>query len=146
MRGRFTRIFLERLSQDHSKEMIKHLLPQSKLPVELIDKITHLAGGNPLFLEEIIRMLIDRRMISSTNDQWELEPKEGTVENLMIPDTLQGLILTRFDQLSSIQRRLLQVASIIGRDFNSNLLRVVLHITDPTLFEEILLNSYTGIS
>ena len=92
VRGRFTRIFLERLSLDHSEEMIKHLLPQSKLPVELISKITHLAGGNPLFLEEIIRMLIDRRMILLKNNCWELESKEGTVENLMIPDTLQGLI------------------------------------------------------
>ena len=138
VRGRFTRLFLERLSPEHSKEMIKHLLPQSRLPDGLINKITHLAGGNPLFLEEIIRMLIDRRMILLKNNCWELDPKEGAVENLMIPDTLQGLILTRFDQLSSIQRRLLQVASIIGRDFNSNLLWAVLQITDPSLFEEIL--------
>ncbi len=138
MRGRFTRLLLGRLSEDQSKEMIEYLLPQNKLPDDLIHKITHLAGGNPLFLEEIIRMLIDRRMILIKDNCWQLEPTEGAVENLMIPDTLQGLILIRFDQLSSIQRRLLQVASIIGRDFNSNLLRVVLQITDPTLFKEIL--------
>jgi class 3 adenylate cyclase/Tfp pilus assembly protein PilF len=138
MRGRLTRLSLGRLSEDHSKEMIKYLLPQNLLPENLILKITHLAGGNPLFLEEIIRMLIDRRLILIKDNCWQLEPTDGEVENLMIPDTLQGLILTRFDQLSSIQRRLLQVASIIGRDFNSDLLRVVLQITDPTLFKEIL--------
>lgn len=135
---RFTRISLGRLTEENSKEMINYLLPQSKLPESLITKVIHLAGGNPLFLEEIIRMLIDRRMISLKDNIWQLEPAEGTVENLMIPDTLQGLILVRFDQLSSIQRRLLQVASIIGRDFNSNLLRVVLQIADPTLYKEIL--------
>ncbi len=138
MRGRFSRILLERLSEDQSKEMIEYLLPGNKIPPELINRITNLSGGNPLYLEEIIRMFIDKRMISSTNNQWHLEPVEGAIQDLMIPDTLQGLILTRFDQLSSIQRRLLQVASIIGRDFNSKLLCEVLRITEPTLFEEIL--------
>ncbi len=138
MRGRFSNILLGRLSDEQCREVVEFLLPENKLPLELINKITALAGGNPLFLEEIIRMLIDRRLITIESGQWDLEALDGGIQELEIPDTLQGLILSRFDQLSSIQRRLLQVASIIGRDFNSKLLRVVLQITDPSLFDEIL--------
>ncbi len=138
MHGRLSNIQLTRLTNEQSREVVDYLLPENRLPQDLIDRIISLAGGNPLFLEEIIRMLIDRRLISIEKGQWEMEDEKLSVQNLAIPETLQGLILTRFDQLSSIQQRLLQVASIIGRDFNSDLLRVVLQITDPSLLDEIL--------
>lgn len=138
MRGRFSRISLGRLTSDQSMEMLEHLLPNNRIPKLLISRILDLSGGNPLFLEEIIRMLIDQRMITIRENEWYMEQGEDSINTIEIPDTLQGLILTRFDQLSAIQRRLLQVASIIGRDFNSRLLRVVLQISEPTLFDEIL--------
>lgn len=138
LKGRYSRLLLDRLTTEQSREMIGNILLGSDLPIDLVERIALQAGGNPLFLEEIIRMLIDKRMISRKDNIWTLEPGQGAVENLLIPDTLQGLILTRFDQLSSIQRRLLQVASIIGRDFNSKILQIVLQITDRTLFDEIL--------
>jgi predicted ATPase len=83
------------------------------------------AEGNPFFVEEVIRMLVDRGLIERYEDRWIATEKVASVE---IPDTLQGLLLARIDRLPPESRRTLRVASVIGRQFAVSLLERLLEV------------------
>jgi adenylate cyclase len=68
--------------------------------------------GNPLFVEEVIRMLIERGVIRSEGERWVATQEVSDVD---IPDTIHGLLLARVDRLPLEIRRTLRVASVIGR-------------------------------
>ena len=134
----FRLIEIERLQPKESSKLIDNYLHPHTLPDRLIDRIIKFGNGNPYFIAELIRTLVDQGAILF-DETWKLAPDKKAQANLDIPDTLQGLILSRFDRLSAVQRRLLQVASVIGRDFNSVILRDVLRIGEPSFFDEVLL-------
>ena len=85
------------------------------------------AEGNPLFVEEIVRMLIDREAIELRDGRWTATAKVVEVE---IPETLHGLLLARIDRLPAEARRVLRVASVIGRTFPVSVLDHV--VKDPS--------------
>ena len=109
-----TEIRLAPLSQDASRELVSNLLRIESLPPETRDLILAKAEGNPFFVEEVIRMLIDRGAIVNDGDRWVATAKIGRIE---IPDTLHGLLLARIDRLPQESKRTLRVASVIGRQF-----------------------------
>ncbi|HEU4973128.1 MAG TPA: adenylate/guanylate cyclase domain-containing protein [Gaiellaceae bacterium] len=107
-RVRSTAIELEPLSEDESAELVEQLLDQlaggsgerpGSLPQEALER----AEGNPLFVEETIRMFLE----SGTSD--------GSADR--VPDTLQALIAARIDHLAPDAKTLLQRASVVGRVF-----------------------------
>ena len=127
--GRFLHLRLIQLSSEDSQQLLKELLVIPDLPAGLHNEIITRAAGNPFYLEEILRMLIDEQKIIFQDQAWRLAP--GTsLEPLGVPDTLQGLILARFDRLELIQRRVLQVASVMGRNFSSAVLAAVMQTED----------------
>ena len=128
---------LDRLDASASQQLVQNLFHPHLIPEQVTARLVNLGNGNPFFLEELVRMLIEKGLVHY-EEGWRSTEEQLEEFSLEIPDTIQGLILSRFDRLSAVQRRLLQVASIIGRDFNSHLLREVLKITDPILFDEIL--------
>ena len=118
-----TELTLRPLSQDDSRELVANLLMIESLPVTVRDFILARAEGNPFFVEEVIRMLIDRGAIVRENEQWVAT---SSVEGIEIPDTLQGLLLARIDRLPEDAKRTLRVASVIGRQFSVRVLENVL--------------------
>jgi predicted ATPase/class 3 adenylate cyclase len=134
----FHQIHLESLSPDQSEQLISYLLTIPELPPTLKEYILNRAAGVPFYLEEILRMLIDNQVIQHSPQGWEIAP-EMNIQELGIPDSLEGLILARFDRLREDQRRTLQTASVIGREFNLNVLKTALQALDPKRIDEILL-------
>jgi class 3 adenylate cyclase/tetratricopeptide (TPR) repeat protein len=107
-RVRSTAIELEPLSEEESAKLVEQLLSQlagaagerpRSLPKEAIDR----AEGNPLFVEETIRMLIESGTAGAASSR--------------VPDSLQALIAARIDHLAPDAKTLLQRASVIGRVF-----------------------------
>lgn len=96
----------------------------------LPDKILDRAGGNPLFIEEIVRSLIELGLLKRDGQQWQIVTGEATVT---IPDTIQAMLLTRVDRLPQEARRLAQEAAVIGRRFDATLLEAV--TADPARLE-----------
>src|SRR5262249_58985980 len=84
------------------------------------------AGGNPFYLEEIIRDLIAEGVLVRTGDGWACAERAAGVE---VPVTVQGLILSRLDRLPASARRLAQEAAVLGPAFEASLLRLV--ASDP---------------
>jgi predicted ATPase len=121
--GSLTEIALGSLSDRDSRQLVANLLEIEALPEHLRSLILKKAEGNPLFVEEVIRMLIDRGAIVRSNGGWVAGAEIDTVE---IPDNLQGLLLARIDRLPEEAKQTLRVASVIGRQFPVKVLEYVL--------------------
>ena len=105
---------LEPLGAEDGERLVGNLLAVDSLPVATRAMILARSEGNPLFVEEIVRMLIDRDAIELVDGRWVAT---STVVDVEIPETLQGLLLARIDRLPGDARRVLRVASVIGRTF-----------------------------
>ena len=89
---------------------------------ELHERIVRQAGGNPLYLEEVVRGLISDGVLVHDASRWRCVPTAGTVE---VPSSIEGLLLSRVDRLPARARRTLQSAAILGPEFESVLLAAV---------------------
>ena len=118
-----TEIRLEPLSLPESRTLVSKLLTIESLADDTRDSILARAEGNPFFVEEVIRMLIDRGAIVRDGERWVATDKVAEVE---IPETLHGLLLARIDRLPQASKRTLRVASVIGRQFGVTILERLL--------------------
>ena len=89
---------------------------------QLSDLVANRAGGNPLFVEEIVRSLIGKGVLVREGDRWATP---ASCEAVDVPSTLHGLLLSRIDRLPAERRRLLQEAAVLGAAFDEALLREV---------------------
>jgi class 3 adenylate cyclase len=111
-----TCIELTPLTLDESRQLLDNLLGGGDLGPRTVELILNKAEGNPFYIEEVIRSLIDHAMLRRADDSqgWTVV---GNVETVEIPDTLQGVIMSRIDRLNPEMKHLLQIASVIGRNF-----------------------------
>jgi class 3 adenylate cyclase len=86
------------------------------LPQELVEEITRRSEGIPLYVVETIRMLLDRGLLVQEGARYVVT---GDVSDLDVPETLQALVASRLDGLSSTERSLLQDASVLGHSFTA---------------------------
>jgi class 3 adenylate cyclase len=114
---------LDPLSGDDTRTLVANLLKVESLPQATRDHILEKSEGNPFFVEEVIRMLIDRGAIVRQSERWIATAQVSDVE---IPATLQGLLLARIDRLPPESKRTLRVAAVIGRQFGVTMLERLL--------------------
>jgi class 3 adenylate cyclase/tetratricopeptide (TPR) repeat protein len=122
---RLTHIELTPLSDAQSAELIAALIGPDTLPPETRDLIVKNAAGNPYYIQELIHSLIIGGVLvcDAQADRWRVT---RTVTTLDLPDNLQRLLVARIDRLSPDERFVLQVASVIGSVFWSNVVRAVI--------------------
>lgn len=118
-------IELAPLSYDESYQLLDHLMGHCDMTEKTRHSILNKAEGNPFFIEEVIRSMIDSGLIIRSEDDQRWIVTKG-IEDLEIPDTLQGVIMARIDRLDLATKRILQVASVIGRNFSYRVLDQVL--------------------
>src|SRR5688572_1080711 len=116
-------IHLDPLTPADSRALVANLLEIESLPEAVRDLILARAEGNPFFVEEVVRMLIERGVIVSQANRWVATEDIGAIE---IPETLHGLLLARIDQLPESAKRSLRIASVIGRQFPVRVLERVM--------------------
>ena len=116
-------IALAPLDEADSRSLVANLLEVESLPGRLRDFIVERADGNPFFVEEVIRMMIERGWVVLRDGRWV---GSDTIAAAEVPPTLQGLLTARIDRLPDESRRILRVASVIGRDVPVRLLETVL--------------------
>jgi class 3 adenylate cyclase len=116
-------INLSPLPEEASRELVSNLLEIEALPDRVRDLILERAEGNPFFVEEIIRELIEREAIVKEGERWAVGQELSSID---IPDNLQGLLLARIDRLPDDVKRTLRVAAVIGREFSVKVLQEVL--------------------
>jgi serine/threonine protein kinase/class 3 adenylate cyclase len=126
MGPRLTELALNELSEEDSRQLISNLLDVGSLPDDVRTLILKKSEGNPFYVEEVIRMLIDNGAIVRNRDGWAAGQGLATVE---IPGNLQGLLLARIDRLPDDAKQVLRLASAIGRQFSVKVLEQVLATT-----------------
>jgi class 3 adenylate cyclase/tetratricopeptide (TPR) repeat protein len=121
---RFQEIILSRLSEEHSAALVANLIGRLDPPVALREQILRKAEGNPFFIEEVIRSLVtDGVLVRGPRDHaWRLAER---VDQVNLPDTIQGLILARIDRLEEEVKQALKLASVIGRSFFHRVLSAI---------------------
>ncbi len=130
---RFTELTLWPLTDEESRQLIKHLLKIDPMPKAMEHLLLNRAEGNPLFLEEVIRSLIEEEVIQRKEDRWEITRPATDVD---IPNTLQGVLTARIDRLDEDVKRVLQVAAVIGRVFPRFILEPI--VNNPNILEKAL--------
>jgi predicted ATPase len=134
MGGRLTEMTIKELSETDSQQLVFNLLDTQTLPGQMRSLILKKADGNPFFVEEVIRMLIDRGALVKSGGQWSVS---GEVADIDIPDNLQGLLMARIDRLPDEEKHILRVASVIGRQFSVKALEQVVEKTSMKLIRQL---------
>ena len=111
-----TTITIKSLDLNASRELVNDILQNvSDLPQELVETVAKNAEGNPFYLEELIKVLIEDGVIVKGEDIWQIIPQRLT--QLRVPATLTGVLQARLDRLPTTENEVLERAAVIGRTF-----------------------------
>lgn len=139
----FTAARLQPLQEADSRRLVGNLLEIDSLPEDVRELVLDRSEGNPFFIEEIVRMLVDRGLIEKAGERWVASSR---ITRLDVPDTLHGLLTSRIDALPAEARRLARVAAVIGRRFETRLLAAVaLEGDDVTIPPELNVLEARGV-
>jgi class 3 adenylate cyclase/tetratricopeptide (TPR) repeat protein len=105
---------LEPLDPSQTETLIENLLGDAELPKEASRQIAKAAGGNPLFVEEMLHMLVDDGLLRRENGSWR---PAGDLSNVTVPPTIRALLGARLDRLRNAERAVLERAAVIGEEF-----------------------------
>ena len=129
--GIFKEITIRDLSQSEVRKIAESMLGGSVNP-NLVQKLSIESGGGPLFVVESLRMMFESGSLFQRDGSWQL-----SVDKLGIPSKVKDIILRRLNSLTSIQRRTLDVASVMGDKFDPQLLAAVLNIDSLEALETL---------
>jgi class 3 adenylate cyclase/tetratricopeptide (TPR) repeat protein len=116
------RVAVQALTQDDTAAMVESVLEASSLPEELRSLIGRKAEGNPLFVEEITKSLLEQGVLQVRDGRVELATD---ISNVAVPDSIQDVLMARIDRLADEPKRAIQLASVIGREFALRLLEKI---------------------
>ena len=122
-----TPIVLAPLSPEDSAVVIRSSLAADEVPNALVRLLHDRAGGNPFFLEELCRALAEEGRLRVERGRVSVS---GLLDNLELPDTVQGVLRTRLDRLDGGTRQLVRVAAVMGREFSLDVLAHALGVED----------------
>jgi class 3 adenylate cyclase len=115
----YTAIALKELTRDDSLDLVKNLLGIKSMPDDFSRLLVDKSQGNPFYLEELVKSLIEQGNIIEGKEGWKFA---GDAKKLQLPDTVEAVILSRIDRLDLQERDVLQVSSVLGREFDGFLL------------------------
>lgn len=118
----YTRITLHALPKSQTAAMVERVLQSSDVPAEVRALIADKAEGNPLFIEELSKALVEDGTLQRVNGGYRLA---RSLSEVTIPETIQGVIMARIDRLPEASKSALQIASVIGREFTARLVERV---------------------
>ena len=128
-----TRIDLEPLDPGAAVDVVRASLRAEECPDPLVRKVIETTGGNPFFIEEVCRTLLETGTVDVEDG---VASVRRPLDEHAIPDTVQAVLRTRLDRLDPEARELLRTASVIGRTFGLDLLRRI--APSPTRVESAL--------
>jgi predicted ATPase/class 3 adenylate cyclase len=118
-RSFYTTLTLHSFSEAETLAMAGHVLGTVQFPAELQTALMAKAEGVPLFIEEVTKTLLDLGVLQREDGAYRLVKNLNEVS---VPDTIQGIIMARLDRLGEDGKRAVQMASVIGRQFLVRLL------------------------
>ncbi|MGD0237979.1 MAG: adenylate/guanylate cyclase domain-containing protein, partial [Syntrophorhabdales bacterium] len=110
----YVEMVLRPLPEKMSEALIRNMLDIGTLQHAFVTSIVERTGGNPFFIEEVVRSLIDEQVLLPKAGRFQLTDKAATIS---IPNTVEALLMARIDRLEEQTRELVKEASVVGRSF-----------------------------
>jgi predicted ATPase/class 3 adenylate cyclase len=129
-----SQVNLNRLSNRESLAMLSYLLGADEIDKDLEELILEKTEGVPFFIEELIKSLKDLKIIERKDNKYHLTKD---IKGLLIPSTIQDVIMARVDSLPEETKSLLQTGSVVGREFSYDLIKRVTDITQEELLSHL---------
>ena len=131
-RPNYRNLRLEPLESGSLTTLLHSLLGSDPALESLKNFVLDRAGGNPFFVEELVRTLVDRKVLEGSRQNYKVvKPISGNE----IPPTVQAVLAARIDALPKAEKRLLQEAAVIGHDVPLSLLKEISSLPDSELRE-----------
>ncbi len=127
-------LILHRLSNRESLEMVNHILGTKEVERGLEELILEKAEGVPFFIEEFIKSLQDIKAIERKDNRYHLAKD---IQDVTIPSTIQDVIMARVDSLSEGAKGVLQIGSVVGREFSQDLIQKVTGLSERELLSHL---------
>jgi len=119
----YTKVGLTQLGTVSRSQLVQVILEGGEVVPELKELVLNRSGSNPLFVEELIHSLLENGTIQKKNHQYVLTRNASDIH---VPDTIQGIIAARIDRMEESLKRVMQVASVIGREFVFRILQTIM--------------------
>ena len=117
-----TSVHLEPLSEPEADALIENLLGHPALTPEIRERIRAAANGNPLFVEEMLSMLVDDAVLVQKDGEWVATTDLSSVQ---VPPAISALLASRLDRLSPEERRVVEAAAVVGEVFDRSAVRAL---------------------
>jgi predicted ATPase/class 3 adenylate cyclase len=124
-----TQVTLNRLGRTQVEAMIPSLTGDKALPTDMVEQVIAKTDGVPLFVEELVKMILESGLVREQADSYVLT---GPLPPLAIPSTLHDSLMARLDRLSTA-RELVQLGAVLGREFTYELLQAVSPVDEIAL-------------
>jgi class 3 adenylate cyclase/predicted ATPase len=128
-RSHLSQLRLDRLPRLQVETLVRQLTGGKPLPTEVLEQVIAKTDGVPLFVEELVKMLLESGLVREEADRYALT---GPLPPLAIPATLQDSLMARLDRLSTA-RAVAQLGAVLGREFAYELLRAVAPLDEATV-------------
>ena len=126
-------IHLKPLTEPESRFLIQQALQEmAEIPADLLELVTKNAEGNPFYIEELIKMLVEDGVVDRSESPWRIDLSR--LDEYHIPSTLTGVIQSRLDSLPKEERIVLQQASVVGRVFWDQTVNYITQNVSPQSF------------
>ena len=126
----YTQLRLDPLPPESAAEILNSVLGNDHGLQSLKQLLIERTEGNPFFLEESVRTLVETKVLAGERGNYRLEKK---VESTQVPATVQAVLAARIDRLPPEEKQLLQSAAVIGKDVPFSLLQAITELSDEEL-------------
>lgn len=133
-RSTYRQLPLKALDSEDSRELLDSLLGQDRSIQNLAPKLVSRALGNPFFIEELVRSLVETGNIAGQPGAYRLVK---SVKTQALPRTVQTVLAARIDRLGETAKQVLQTASVIGQEFEEIILHRIVELTGTALEDSL---------
>jgi class 3 adenylate cyclase/tetratricopeptide (TPR) repeat protein len=126
----YTQLRIDPLPPESAEELLRDLLGDDFALQPFKRRLVERTEGNPFFLEEILRTLVETKVLTGTRGAYRLTK---ALEEIQVPATVQAVLAARIDRLSPEEKRLLQSAAVIGERVSFTLLQAVVETSEKEL-------------
>ncbi len=130
----FIRIALERLNEPAVEEFVRNNLGDAEFEEEFLERIYKESEGNPFFLLEVIHMLVEEGHLVKEDGEWKVGKN---LESVNIPSRVYDVVVRRVDRLMAEHRELLECASVMGLEFDSEVVGQVMGVNRIRLLKSL---------
>lgn len=130
----YNRLDIERLREDCVADFLSSLLGEMEFSEKFINRVYVETEGNPLYVIELVKLLVDEQAIAEEDGVWRLT---SSLDEVIIPSKIQDVIVRRLNRVERTDRRVLDYASVIGVIFTSEILHNALDIGKIELLERL---------